>query len=148
MEQYRILPHAADGKFRSFGETVEEAFANAALATASFMWDWRTIDPARAIAVEVAGRDLEQLLYKFLEEIIYLFETRRFLLAAVEDLVIETAGGGRILRAAFRGDEIGPATELLGEVKAVTYSEMKIEEDCGGWTAQAVLDLYGAGRWS
>jgi SHS2 domain-containing protein len=141
MEKYRILPHAADGKFRSFGRTLEEAFTNAALATASFMWDWRKIDPARSIPVEIAGRDLEQLLYRFLEEIIYVFETRRFLLASVESLVIEAGAGGKILRAILRGDEIGPKTELHGEVKAVTYNEMKIGEDCGGWTVQAVLDM-------
>jgi len=141
MEKYRILPHAADGKFRSFGRTLEEAFANAALATASFMWDWRKIDPARSIAVEIAGRDLEQLLYRFLEEIIYVFETRRFLLASVEGLAIEAGTGGRILRAELRGDMIGPETELHGEVKAVTYNEMKIGEDCGGWMVQAVLDM-------
>ena len=95
MERYRILPHAADGKFRSFGRTLEEAFTNAALATASFMWDWRKIAPARSIPVEIAGRDLEQLLYRFLEEIIYVFETRRFVLAAVEGLTIESAAESR-----------------------------------------------------
>jgi len=42
MERYRILPHTADGKFRAFGATREEAFANAALAAASLMWDWWT----------------------------------------------------------------------------------------------------------
>jgi SHS2 domain-containing protein len=141
MERYRILPHAADGKFRSFGRTLEEAFANAALAAASFMWDWRKIDPARSIAVEIAGRDLEQLLYRFLEEIIYVFETRRFVLAAVEGLTIEPAAEGPRLRAVLRGGEIGPETAFHGEVKAVTYNEMKIGEDCGGWTVQAVLDL-------
>jgi SHS2 domain-containing protein len=31
MERYRILEHAADGKFRAFGETLEKAFGNAAL---------------------------------------------------------------------------------------------------------------------
>lgn len=140
-ERYRILPHAADGKFRAFGRTLEEAFANAALAAASFMWDWRRIAPAGSISIEVAGRDLEQLLYRFLEEVLYVFETRRFVLAAAEGVTIESAPDGRRLRALLRGDEIGPGTELHGEVKAVTYNEMKIEEDGGGWTVQAVLDL-------
>ena len=113
MERYRILPHAADGKFRAFGRTLEEAFANAALATASFMWDWRKIDPARSIAVEIAGRDLEQLLYRFLEEIIYVFETRRFLLASVESLAIEAGAASQ--NVALEAVALGLATSVVGD---------------------------------
>ena len=45
MDKYRFLPHTADGKFQAFGGTLEEAFANAALATASLVWDWTAIEP-------------------------------------------------------------------------------------------------------
>ena len=141
MEKYRILPHTADGKFRAFGATVEEAFAHAALATASFMWDWTGIEPTASFDIEVRGRDRKQLLYKYLEEIIVLFETRRFLLGSVEGLTIEGEAGGYRLRAVFRGGGLRPGTELFGDVKAITYHEMKIEEGGCGWTVQAVVDL-------
>jgi SHS2 domain-containing protein len=141
MERYTILPHAADGKFRAFGATLEEAFANAALATASFMWEWETVPRDRAESIDLRGRDTEQLLYRFLEEILYLFETRRFVLAAVEGLVLEPAPEGRRLRAVLRGAVLGPGIGLHGEVKAITYNAMRIEEGCGGWMAQVVVDL-------
>ena len=141
MERYRILPHPADGKFRAFGATREEAFANAALATASLMWDWWTIKPLRSIPVMVEGRDLEQLLSKFLEEILYLHETKRFLLGGVEDLKIEDGGECFRLGAVLWGDEAGGRYEIFGEVKAVTYSEMKIEPGCDGWSIQVVVDM-------
>jgi len=44
MERYRFLEHTADAKFQAFGKTLEEAFSNAALATASLMWDWEEIE--------------------------------------------------------------------------------------------------------
>jgi SHS2 domain-containing protein len=141
MEKYRILPHPSDGKFRAFGATLEEAFAHAALALASLMWDWSKVEPAESIEVEVRGRDREQLLYKFLEEIIVAFETRRFLLGSVEDLTIGEDAGAFRLRAVFRGGELRPGAELRGGVKAVTYHEMKIAEDGRGWTVQAVVDM-------
>lgn len=141
MEKYRILPHTADGKFRAFGATLEEAFSHAALALASLMWDWRKVEPVESIEIDVRGRDREQLLYKFLEEIIVAFEVRRFLLGSVEDLTIGEAAGVLRLRAVFRGDGLRPGTELLGGVKAVTYNEMKIERNCCGWTVQAVVDM-------
>jgi SHS2 domain-containing protein len=139
MEKYRILPHTADGKFRAFGATIEEAFAHAALA--SLMWDWRKVESAASIEIEVRGRDREQILYKYLEEIIVAFEVRRFLLASVEGLTIDDEAGALRLRAVFRGNVLRPDTELLGDVKAVTYNEMKIEEDCAGWTVQVVVDM-------
>ena len=77
MERYRILSHPADGKFRAFGATLEDAFSNAALGEVSFMWDWWAIRAVASMPVEVRGRDREQLLYKFLEEILYLFETKK-----------------------------------------------------------------------
>lgn len=142
MERYRILPHPADGKFRAFGATGEEAFSNAALAAASLMWDWWSIKNLRSIPVTVHGRDLEQLLYKFLEEILYLLDTQNFLLGSVEDLkIIEAAGGAFRLDSVFWGDEAGGRYEIFGDVKAVTYNEMKIEHGCDGWSVQVVVDM-------
>ncbi|MGB2763781.1 MAG: archease, partial [Candidatus Aminicenantaceae bacterium] len=34
VERYRFLEHTSDAKFQAFGNTLEEAFCNAALATA------------------------------------------------------------------------------------------------------------------
>jgi len=142
MERYRILPHTADGKFQAYGETLDEAFANAALATASLMWDWTKVEPKVRFAVRVRGRDLEQLLVKFLGEVIYLMETRRFLLAGVSGLKIEQEEGSYRIEAAFLGDEISGRYEIFGDVKAVTYSDMRIEGcDCGVCTVQVVVDM-------
>ena len=142
MERYRILPHTADVKFRAYGRTLEEAFANAALATASLMWDWDKVEPRVARTVRVAGRDREQLLVKFLGEVVFLFETQKFLLAAVFGLRIQQEEGGWALEADFRGDALSDRYKLHGEVKAVTYNEMKIELcEEGGVVLQAVVDM-------
>ena len=145
MERYRILDHTADGKFRAFGETLGEAFANAALACASLMWDWEKVGRRVAHAVEIHGRDVEQLLYKFLEELLYLLDTRAFLLGGVEDLkIVEVERDpetGFRLTARFVGDEGLDRIEIHGSVKAVTYHEMKIEHRCGPWVVQAVVDM-------
>jgi SHS2 domain-containing protein len=140
MKKYEILPHTADGKFRAYGRTLEEAFANAALATASLMWDWTKIEPKLSHVVRVAGRDRKQLLVKFLGEIVFLIETQKFLLASVNGLEIRDVPDGFSLEAEFRGDTLSDRYELFGDVKAVTYHEMKIEE-CGGVVLQVVVDM-------
>ncbi len=140
--RYRILPHTADGKFQAFGATLEEAFGNAALATASLMWDWTKVEPRTRCSVRVKARDLEQLLVKFLGEVIYLFETRRFLLGEVASLTIERGEASSRIEAVFIGDVLSDRYPLFGDVKAATYNEMKIEEsDCGLYTVQVVVDM-------
>lgn len=140
MEKYRVLPHTADGKFRAYGRTLEEAFANAALAMASLMWDWSKVEPRLSHAVRAAGRDREQLLVKFLGEIIYLLDTRKFLLSAVDRLRISEDAGGLTLEAELHGDTLSDRYDIHGDVKAVTYSDMKIEER-GGVVLQVVVDM-------
>ena len=140
MDRYRILPHTADGKFQAFGKTLEEAFGNAALATASLMWDWSKVEPRIRHFVHVSGIDREQLLVKFLGEIIYLFDTRQFLLGKVDGLRIRPQFEGFSLEAVLAGEALTPHHELYGDVKAVTYHELKIEA-CDGFTVQVVVDM-------
>lgn len=139
-ERFRFLDHTADAKFQAFGRTLAEAFANAALATVSLMWEPEKVEKKVDHPVSVQGRDLEQLLLRFLGELIYLWETRAFLTAVAENIVIESAGEGFRLRALFRGDDRPEKYPIFGEVKAVTYSEMKIERG-RPVSVQVVLDI-------
>ena len=90
MERYRFLAHTADAKFQAYGDTLEEAFSNAALAVASLMWDWEKIKKKIEHQVEVQGKDLKQLLSAFLEEIIYLFDSKMFLSVSYTHLTLPT----------------------------------------------------------
>ena len=138
--RYRVLPHTADGKFQAYGRTLEEAFGNAALALASLMWDWAKVGGSVRRTVRAAGRDREQLLVRFLGEVLYLFETGPFLLGRVEAVRIAPGPEGLALEAELAGEILAPGHELYGGVKAVTYHELKIEE-CGGVTVQVVVDM-------
>jgi len=140
MERYRILPHTADGKFQAYGKTLGEAFGNAALALASLMWDWESIKPKDRHFVHVRGTDREQILVKFLGEIVYLFETKHFLLGKVDGLRIRPEFEGYNLEAVLGGDTLSDLYALQGGVKAVTYHDLKIEE-CDGFTVQVVVDM-------
>jgi SHS2 domain-containing protein len=139
-ERYRILPHTADGKFQAFGATLEEAFGNAALAMASLMWDWPSVEPKVRHFIHVTGVDREQLLVKFLGEVLYLFETRQFLLGRVDGVRIRPQFEGFGLEAVLAGEPVAERHELFGDIKAVTYHDLKIEE-CDGFTVQVVVDM-------
>jgi SHS2 domain-containing protein len=139
-ERFRFLDHTADAKFQAYGRTLEEAFANAALAVASLMWEPAKVEKKLEQTVGVEGRDLEQLLVRFLGEVIYLLETRSFLAAEVDRLAIEKTDGGFRLGAVLRGDDRPARYALFGHVKAVTYNEMRIDQGCPV-TVQVVVDV-------
>lgn len=140
-ERFRYLDHTADAKFRAFGASLEEAFSNAALALANLMWDTTAVAAALSHPVEVTGSDLKQLLVNFLEEILFLLDSRGFLLQTVDGLQISDVAPGYRLAAVFRGDDVGRGAEIFGDVKAVTYHEMDIVASNDRWAVQVVVDM-------
>ena len=138
--KYRFLEHTADAKFQAFGRTLEEAFINSALATSSLMWDWKTIEKRKKYQIEIKGKDLEQLLINFLEEILYLLDSRMFLLGSVDELKVENKENQYSLRAQFWGDTLSDKYTVFGDVKAITYNEMEIKEN-DHFVIQVVVDV-------
>ncbi len=140
MRRYHFLRHTADAKFRAYGSTLEEAFENAALATAALMWEWQKVEPVLEFNVEVQGQDLKQLLVNFLEEIVFLLETRMFLLHSVVNIKIDKEKNRYRLCSLFRGDSFSDKYVIFGDVKAITYNEMEIHSD-GRFILQVVVDM-------
>ena len=140
MEKYRFLEHTADAKFQAYGATLEEAFTHAALATVTLMWDWKKIENKIEQKVDVEGIDLKQLLASFLEEILYLLDSENFLTGGAEKVSVKQDGNRYVLKTLFKGDVFSDKYEVYGEVKAITYNEMKIE-DRNGFMVQVVVDM-------
>jgi SHS2 domain-containing protein len=140
MDMYKFFYHTADAKFQAFGQTLEKTFAHAALAVASLMWNWKKIAKNIEIPVVVEGKDLEQLLVNFLEEILYLLDTRNFLLGSIENVSLEKETGGWKIQASFKGDKNAIEYEIFGDVKAITYNEMIVKNQAP-FMVQVVADI-------
>jgi len=137
---YKFFCHTADAKFQAFGQTLEETFAHAALAVASLMWDWKKIAKNIEISVVVEGKDLEQLLVNFLEEILYLLDTRNFLLGSIDIVSLEKEREDWKIQASFKGDKNAIKYEIFGNVKAITYNEMIVKNQVP-FMVQVVVDI-------
>jgi len=131
--KYRFLEHKADAKFQAFGKTNEKKFENAALAMVSLMYDSKKIKEKKVKKIKIEGTDLKSLLYNFLEEILFLLDAEFFLLKKIKSLKIKNNS----LTAEFIGDTNKGNYQLEGEVKAVTYNDMEINEKF----VQVVVDL-------
>ncbi|RME52330.1 archease [Candidatus Woesearchaeota archaeon] len=136
---YEFLDHTADVKFRAYGKTLEEAFANAAKALFSVITDINNVKPKYIKRVGVKSTRLRSLLYDFLEELVTLQDTEGFLLHDVESLHIDK--DHLHLSAALAGDTYQGQYDIACHIKAVTYSDMEIKKEGNTWVVQVVPDI-------
>ncbi|WP_306060868.1 archease [Natronococcus wangiae] len=141
---YTILDHPADVKFRTTGTTLEEAFANVVCAVANIVESENIIDQRdesslqREIQIEAESR--EALLFDFLDQLILLQDLEDAVVSHAEDLtIVETENNTYTLLATIVIRPI-PSGKAFLDVKAPTYSEMRIESN-DEWILDAVLDI-------
>lgn len=133
--KFKFLEHTADIKFQAFGKSLEEVFENSALAMFNAMFDGK-VKKTQRFNVKAEGKDNENLLYNFLEELIVLFDGKQFFLSGVEKIKIKDGK----LQAEVVGDK-AENYKISLDVKAITYSEMFVKKQKGKWVAQVVLDV-------
>jgi SHS2 domain-containing protein len=144
MKNYEYLEHTADAKFRAFGKTIEEAFSNAALAMFGIITDTEKIQPIVEKPVEVQGNGLPELLYEYLDELLFLLDTDNFILNKMKELKIKKEATGYTLKALAVGDlHMRGDTKYLvsGNIKSMTYSEMIVDDKPEKCTVQVVVDI-------
>lgn len=135
MEKYKFLEHTADAKYQAYGKTLEEAFSNAAIAMFSIFSEPEKVKAKIKKTIEVRGKDKKALLYNFLEEFLFLLDSEGFLLHEINKIKIT----GDKIKAEVVGEKINESHKLHGEVKAVTYNNMIIDEEKN--MVQVVVDL-------
>lgn len=131
--EIKYLEHTADVKFIAKGDTLEEAFMAAGIATFGVMTDCSKVSAVFEEKISVTGKDKKALLYAFLEELLFLLDTKGFLLNSFKSLSID---GDKLIAVAV-GDTDVDKYDVSGDVKAVTYNEMEIGEN----SVQVVLDI-------
>lgn len=135
--KFKFLEHTADVKFQAFGKSIEEAFENSALAVIATIHKGK-IKEGKKIRIKTKGKDLESLLYNFLEELLYLLDAKNFLCSKVQRIKIDKKNFK--LEAAASGDKASNY-EISNPVKAITYNDMFVKHEKGAWRVQVVLDV-------
>ena len=142
MKSYEYLPHTADVKFRAYGKTLEEAFANAAFALFNVMVDTAKVKEKITKKIAAEGIDVSSLLQNFLEQFIILLDTDNFFLAAIKKISVKKSSRGNYkLTAVAVGDEAKNYETIGPQVKACTYNDMFVKQQDGKWAVQVVVDI-------
>lgn len=139
MTGFELLDHTSEVGFRAEGQTLEEAFENAGTALFEIMTDTEEIETTHSVELSVESKDLEALLYDFIDDLIYRTEAEKMFLAAF-DLSIEPMNRGYRLDGTGRGEPISMDMRRQ-EVKAPTYSDIRIEETDDGWVIEMFVDV-------
>jgi SHS2 domain-containing protein len=147
---FELLEHTADVGIRARGATLEEAFEQATLGLAEIQGALvpgpgertegqgeRVADPGGPAAVQVAATDPGGLLVDWLNEVLWLAETRQ---AGVAGVRVDRVGDG-VASGSVVLDSGGPVPDGTF-VKAVTYHRLRVEPDpAGGWLVEVYLDV-------
>lgn len=138
---FEYLPHTADVQLHSWGENIEQAFEQVTVAMFGYMTELDRIDIERKEIVQVeGGTDLKSLLYKLMDEFLYLFCTENFVVREVK--IIEFDRKNLSIRAQGMGETFKLSKHPQGtEVKAITYSAMQIHERIECVDVFVVIDI-------
>ncbi|XP_056651272.1 protein archease isoform X2 [Monodelphis domestica] len=83
IRKYEYLDHTADVQLHAWGDTLEEAFEQCAMAMFGYMTDTGTVEPLQTVEVQAEGDDLQSLLFHFLDEWLYKFSANEFFIPRV-----------------------------------------------------------------
>ncbi|WP_458205353.1 archease [Haladaptatus sp. NG-SE-30] len=139
---FALREHTADVAVEATGDSLSAVFAAVADGMAAAMCD-EIPDEGERFDVEVRAEGREALLFDYLDELIYQRDVRGVLPVdnevTIDEPNVHDADGEWTITGTARGV---PLTGLgAREIKAVTYSEMTVEETPEGWRAYVVLDV-------
>ncbi len=129
--------HQADIGVRGVGRTLDEAFAEAAVALMAVICSPQKVQPKESVRIHCEGDDMELLFVDWLNELVYEMATRRMLFGRFE----VTVAGDKLDGRAW-GETADPERhETAVEVKGATYTQLKVARQDDKWIAQCVVDV-------
>lgn len=138
---FEILSHPADIGFAFRGDSLEEAFAQAARALLFMLGGTEALQSlqfSRTVSISLDAPDLLDLLFDWLSEILFLFDSQQLLLGEFSF----TSLSETTLTAEAKGEVFDSERfETPYYVKAITFHQMELKQTAGGWNGQVFVDI-------
>lgn len=131
-----IINHTADIGLIVYGKTIEELFINSLKGLYKIM-GVKLNNLENTIEINIQDEEFENLLVKFLNEIIYYAETKK-IAGEIEQLKIETENNKYNLFVKLLGKKI---EGMEKEIKAATYHNLRIEKIGDKYKTTIIFDL-------
>ena len=130
--------HGSDIGVRGIGNTLEEAFEQAAIALTAVVADVSSVQEKKAVEVCCEAPDIELLFVNWLNTVIYEMAVRRMLFRRFR---VELQGC--VLKGILAGERVDPERHQVAvEAKGATVTSLRVERTPDGqWIAQCVVDV-------
>ena len=135
---YELIDISGDVGIRAFGRDCAEAWVNAGIGMYGLITDLDKIAENKILDVEVASDSPEGLLVKYLNELIFHFDTYNFIGKRIE--VMEFTEG--LIRVKVYGEEFDPRRhEQRLLLKAATYHNIKVKKSGDRCEVEVIFDI-------
>jgi len=139
---YEYLDHQADIGISSWGDSLEEALKDGAIALFGIMADPGSVEPRCEVSIECEAAEESLLFVEMLNALLTQADLSGYLLGDLTIDSIEHSGEGLRLRARACGEPLDTSKHEVGsEVKAATYSGLRYRTESGRHYLQCLLDI-------
>jgi protein archease len=134
---FREFEHTGDVGIEVYAPTRCELFRRAIVALCSLLVEPASVSEIEQREISIAADADGDLMHDLLTELLGLFSADGFIWreASVKE-------GDRSLEVTLRGEPFNPnRNEFRGEIKAVTYHQLMVEESAEGWRPRIIFDV-------
>jgi len=139
VKNYQIIEHTADLALRVYAKDLKGLFRNAAVAVFEISAEKissKNPPQKESLPLEQKAATLDELFINWLNELLSLSATREMVFTDFKiNKINEHALEATVTGEAFSGYRINK------EIKAATYSGLKIENSGSDWQAEVILDV-------
>ena len=145
MPKYKFLEDIAiaDIAYNAYGKNLSELFENSALAIFELSAEVKTIEPKKKLTIKLENKKLNNLLYDFLSEILFLKDSKYMVFRNVKVKIIENKENKIYkLKSTLEGDAINSKKQHLeNDIKAITMHMFELKKVKNGYKARIVVDI-------
>jgi len=142
MKPFELIDHTADVGIKAWGNTLTELFENAArgmfavIAREAYKPQGSKIE--KNIEIYKNTDSFEEILVNWLSELLYVFNREKIYFSDFKILSLNNNG----IEAQANGVNLDLyQSNLYTEIKAVTFHNLKIEEDVNGFNCTIIFDV-------
>ena len=135
---FENFEHKADIGVRGMGKTIEEAFQEAAKAMFSIECNLEKVKKVKKVKISCSAENVEELFVEWLNALLAQSSVHEMMFSEFRVEIENNKLKGEAL-----GEKLNKNQELKTEIKAATYSQLKVFEDRKNkrFIAQCIVDV-------
>ncbi len=134
---YKLIDHTADIGIETAAPSLEELFRKCGLIVFDLITDLGKVEPKEELEFEIEEKNIEDLLVRFLNELLYYFGAKHFL-----GCDFEVKLDVNKIRVKMMGEYIDFQRHFIKEeIKAATYHDFLLEKRDSGYRVRIIFDI-------